>query len=130
MNTNTQKNEYRKTKKCIKKAFSDDEQETGPLSLEIDSTVNLDYSTIEKKFGFSEDSWIIYTKEGCGYCENAKQLMTKLNLNFKIISGENNKDILNIMKSINRQDFKTWPKIFKNNIFIGGYKDLQILLKQ
>ena len=121
------KTKYYNAKKCIEKSF---EEESGPLSSEEESSIEVDYM-IEKKFGFKgKDSWVIYTKQGCGYCENAKNLMKTNNFNFNIISGENNKEILEIMKKIGKSDFKTWPKIFKNNNFIGGYNDLKNLLKQ
>ena len=34
------------------------------------------------------------------------------------------------MKEANRQDFTTWPKIFFNGKFIGGYNDLKNFLKK
>jgi len=84
--------------------------------------------------GFShEDKWEIYTKpEGaCSACEKALQLFQDKKIKYKQTIGlkpnTNNPtdEVIERMKSINRSDFTTWPKIFKNGKFIGGFSDLK-----
>jgi glutaredoxin len=35
------------------------------------------------------------------------------------------KEVAKKMEEIGRADFKTWPRIFHNGVFIGGFADLQ-----
>lgn len=86
------------------------------------------------RFGFTNESWKIYTREGCPYCVKAKETLSERikgnNGTLKIIDGKTHVDqVKNEMKRVNREDFKTWPKIFLNNEFIGGFTDLQNKLK-
>jgi len=77
------------------------------------------------QFGWAKDSgWIIYEKEGCGYCQKAKELLAPYHP--KVIDGPSN------LSEIERKippEFKTWPKIFKGDKFIGGYNDLIKIVK-
>jgi glutaredoxin len=84
--------------------------------------------------GFSNpqtEHWELYTMEGCGHCTKAKDLL-KARINSKIkvdiIPGENNNALKQKMKQAGKQDYNTWPKIFLNNEFIGGYSDLQSII--
>lgn len=75
-------------------------------------------------------SWVIYTKKGCPYCEKAKDLLEtrktgRLLVVNGVINGKPIQEINEIMKDIGKEDFKTWPKIFFNGKFIGGYTDLE-----
>lgn len=87
-------------------------------------------------FKFSDhESWVIYTKEGCPYCKNAKDMLHervgKSKSSVKIIDGKIHvKEVEDEMKRVGREDFKTWPKIFLNGQFVGGFSDLQNKLKQ
>jgi glutaredoxin len=78
------------------------------------------------KFG-NDDSWLIYAKDGCPYCEKAKNLLKNKNQKVEVINGVNNPDVDKKMTEIGRSDYKTWPKIFRNGEFIGGFVDLEKL---
>lgn len=70
---------------------------------------------------------VMYTKVGCPYCENAKTLLSRLNLPFSEKSldprNENyNKDKLKIFNYFNHHSF---PVIVINNKLLGGYSELQ-----
>ena len=67
----------------------------------------------------------IYTSNWCSYCNAAKNLLSKLDINFEEINIEE--------KNISRLDLQelsggyTVPQICINGKFIGGYVELQDL---
>ncbi|MAZ60870.1 MAG: glutaredoxin [Candidatus Marinimicrobia bacterium] len=67
----------------------------------------------------------IYTSNWCGYCDAAKKLLNKLNIQYEEINIEeinmSRKDLLNLAGQY------TVPQISINNSFIGGYQELQVL---
>jgi glutaredoxin len=74
--------------------------------------------------------WLIYTKDGCRACEDAKKFFDSRNITFEKKNGIDpvtNKDTIEVQKrmKIVRKPFKTWPKIFRNDEFIGGFIDLK-----
>lgn len=74
-------------------------------------------------------NWVVYTKEGCPYCRNAIDYLKSKKKNIVTKDGEKfSKEVNIIMKSLNKQDFKTWPKIIRPGCkFVGGYNDLKNL---
>ena len=69
--------------------------------------------------------YIIYSKEGCPYCRDAKELLKSKNIPFKEIKVTDS-NIEKIYKKIDNKTkkYRYFPIIFKNNIFIGGFSDL------
>lgn len=63
--------------------------------------------------------------QGCPWCKKAEDLLKKHNKKYQSIPGVGNKDVDELMRKNNRTDYKYWPKIFLNDIFIGGYIDLE-----
>lgn len=67
----------------------------------------------------------IYTSNWCGYCDAAKSLLNKLNIEYKEINIEeinmSRKDLLDLAGQY------TVPQISINDSFIGGYQELQVL---
>jgi glutaredoxin len=67
----------------------------------------------------------IYTSNWCGYCNAAKNLLNKLDIQFEEINIEeinmSRQDLLNLTGEY------TVPQISINSSFIGGYQELQIL---
>jgi glutaredoxin len=91
------------------------------------SARNIKVKKIRVSFAFTPpDSWEVYTKDGCGYCEKAKKALAG-RPNVRIIRGEGNMELQQRMSGIN---FVTWPKIFLNGKFLGGYSDLEKTLKR
>lgn len=66
---------------------------------------------------------LIYSKEGCIYCINAKKLLDKKQIKYKLIELSNNRDLH--LKLASQTGQNTVPYIFINNDFIGGFQDLQ-----
>jgi glutaredoxin 3 len=69
--------------------------------------------------------YIIYSKEGCPYCISAKELLKSNRINFKEIKVTDS-NIKKIYKKIDTKtnNYRYFPIIFKNNVFIGGFSDL------
>jgi glutaredoxin len=87
-----------------------------------------------------KENWELYTMEGCIFCEKAKQLLknrkeTNSNVKLKIEvgideNGNEDRDLIIKMKQRGKSYYTTWPRIFLNDEFIGGYSDLEKLLKR
>lgn len=75
------------------------------------------------KFSFGSE-WTIYKKDGCPSCERAKELLKQYNPT--ILDGPENEEVL----EQKAPGFKTWPRIFKGEKFIGGCDDLIKYLKK
>lgn len=70
----------------------------------------------------------VYSKSGCPNCSKVKQLIKEKNYNFLIIDCdeyliEDKEDFLSYMKTISSHDITSFPIIFYNEKFIGGYKE-------
>lgn len=73
---------------------------------------------------------VVYTKEGCGYCKKAKELLDKHGITYKVVDV-NNKNKSEIYKEIDglTDCYRYFPVIFKNGKFIGGCTELQKLVE-
>ena len=73
-----------------------------------------------------KSKYIIYSKEGCPYCKDAKELLKSKNILFKEIKITDS-NIQNIYKKIDSKtkNYRYFPIIFKNDIFIGGFSELK-----
>ena len=73
---------------------------------------------------------VVYIKEGCPYCINAEALLKSRSIKYKRIVYANLTDRQknNVMKKIG-SDYRFYPKILVNNVFIGGYDDLKKMLR-
>ena len=66
--------------------------------------------------------YTIYTRDGCGFCDMAKQIMKENNILYKEINIWEDSDGMRFMKENNH---KTVPQILDENDFlIGGYSQL------
>ena len=67
-------------------------------------------------------SVVVYTKDLCGYCDAAKNLLRKMNVRFneaKIGTDITREELLEIAPHA-----RTAPQIVINNKVVGGYDDL------
>ena len=76
--------------------------------------------------GEEKEEYIIYSKIGCSFCKNAKELFDSKNINYKEIKV-NEDNISEIYKNIDTKtnNYRSFPIIFHNSKFIGGYADLK-----
>jgi len=83
----------------------------------------------------TSDSYTIYSKSGCLNCTKAKELLQNeriptLYVNCDEFLLENKQEFLNQMKTLIGYEYKIFPMIFKNGIFIGGYAKTQEFYEQ
>ena len=76
----------------------------------------------------ASNSYTIYSKSGCIYCTKAKELLQNehippLFVNCDKFLLENKEEFLNHMKPLIGREYRTFPMIFKNGIFVGGYTE-------
>lgn len=64
----------------------------------------------------------IYSKFPCPYCIRAKDFFNDKNLPFEEIDLTGNYDEIDKLKE--RTGHRTFPQIFINDQFVGGYSDL------
>ena len=72
--------------------------------------------------------YIIYSKSGCIFCDEAMELLKQKKYNFKEIKVPGNDDAIRFFKE---KKFKTVPQIFDDRgNHIGGYQDLKETLEE
>lgn len=71
-------------------------------------------------------SVIVYSREGCGYCDLAKELLAEKGIKFESVELSNNYDLA--VKLVNQTGQKTVPYIYIDGKFIGGYQNLKNLV--
>ena len=85
------------------------------------------------RFGFSnkgKDTWLIYTLDGCPYCTMAEDLLQKNGQQFTSKEGKHHlSEMKRDLKRTGHADHSTYPKIFRNNEFFGGYGELKNLFE-
>jgi glutaredoxin 3 len=74
----------------------------------------------------SDAGFTIYSKSGCPNCLKVKALLKEKNIKFKLINSddyiiEDKENFLNYIKQISKTEVKTFPMIFYDKEFIGGY---------
>jgi glutaredoxin 3 len=72
---------------------------------------------------------VIYTKDWCGYCRAAKQLLQQLGLDFREVDVTS--DIATYKQMVQLADGRsTVPQIFVDGVGLGGYTDLARLVSE
>jgi len=76
----------------------------------------------------ANDSYTIYSKSGCLNCTKAKVLLQNekpqlLYVDCDEFLLENKQEFLDQMKILIGREYRTFPMIFKNGIFLGGYME-------
>lgn len=68
---------------------------------------------------------VIYTRNGCPYCTQAKSLLNSKGAAFKEFNASENPDIRQEM--IQRSGRNTFPQVFVNGQHLGGCDDIHAL---
>ena len=74
------------------------------------------------------NKYIIYSKPSCGYCLQAKDLLTMEQLPFDYLTLGTHYSLQEFMELF--PDAKSFPMIVKDGEVIGGFSDLVEYLKQ
>lgn len=72
----------------------------------------------------------IYTKTSCSFCTKVKELLDKnklvyTSINCDIYLEDHKEDFLEYIKTIIGKEYKTFPMVFLDNKFIGGFTDTE-----
>ena len=73
-------------------------------------------------------NYTIYSKSGCPSCSKAKTLLKDeevLLIDCDEFLIEDKEDFLEYMMTIIGKEYRMFPMIFKDGIFIGGFSDLK-----
>jgi len=76
----------------------------------------------------SSNGYTVYIKSGCSYCMKVKELLKNFNLQYTIVNCDEYllDDTDGFLAFINERvgkDYKTFPMVFSDGIFLGGYTD-------
>jgi glutaredoxin len=75
-----------------------------------------------------KDGYTIYSKSGCVNCLNVKGFLKDKNILFALVDCdeyliETKIEFLEFIKNLTQKECKTFPIIFYNEKFIGGYNE-------
>ena len=81
----------------------------------------------------NEKDFTIYSKSGCPNCHKIKNLLKAKNLPFNLIDCddfilEDKIGFINFIKNISNTEIKTFPIIFYEGKFIGGFSETTIFI--
>jgi glutaredoxin len=76
------------------------------------------------------NGFTIYSKSGCPNCTNVKKLLQDNKIEYYVIDCddyliENRDNFLEFMKNITETEIKTFPVIFLDGKFLGGFKEVK-----
>lgn len=79
--------------------------------------------------------WTVYSINPCPYCRKAKQLLTDEKENFIVIDCNDyrkneRENFLLFIHELTKSDHKTFPIIFHENKFIGGFDKLCVYYEE
>ena len=78
----------------------------------------------------SEKGFTFYSKSGCINCNKIKTLLIENKLDYIVISCdeyllEDKENFLLFIKERANKEYKTFPMVFNDGIFIGGFTETQ-----
>jgi glutaredoxin len=70
----------------------------------------------------------VYSKSGCPNCVNLKKLLQEYNIDYLIVDCdeyliEERENFLKFMQNISEKEWKTFPMVFFDEKFLGGFKE-------
>jgi len=82
-----------------------------------------------------ESGFTIYSKSGCSNCTKVKALLNDKNLLLKAIDCdeyilEDKESFLSFITSLSNKEVKTFPIIFYDGKFIGGYNETKEFVEE
>jgi glutaredoxin len=86
----------------------------------------------EKMFIFPplDEGYTIYSKSGCGSCKKIKKLLLEKNIFFLDVQCDefllkDKEQFLLFISEKAQKEYKTFPMIFYNGEFVGGYNEVK-----
>jgi glutaredoxin len=83
----------------------------------------------------SIEKYTIYSKSGCINCRKVKELLKKNNIEYEIIHCddyllEDKENFLLFIQSYSNMEWKTFPMVFYDCKFIGGFNEISEYLNE
>lgn len=83
----------------------------------------------------SQIGFTVYSKTNCSYCTKVKQLLSDNKIFFLEIQSddyllEDKEAFLSFIKEITEIEYRTFPMVFNNNQFIGGFTDTEAIVSK
>ena len=80
-----------------------------------------------------ETGFTVYSKSGCSYCTKVKQLLRDKQIFFLEVDCdkyllEDKEGFLSFIKEKANKEYRTFPMIFKDGKFIGGFSETQTFI--
>ncbi len=80
-----------------------------------------------------KNCFTIYSKSGCPNCTKVKDFLQENNIPFTIIDCdeyllENKAEFLDFIMNLTSREWRTFPIVFNNSQFIGGFIDTKVYL--
>jgi glutaredoxin len=75
-----------------------------------------------------KNGFTIYSKSGCPNCIHVKKLLQEHNMNYLIVDCdeyiiEEKENFLKFIQNLTGKEWKTFPMVFLNENFLGGFKE-------
>jgi glutaredoxin len=71
-----------------------------------------------------ENGYTIYTKSECGWCRRVKEMVPEATIiNCDSYLNTNKEEFLAEMSRAIGKEYRTFPMVFYDGVFIGGYED-------
>jgi glutaredoxin len=75
-----------------------------------------------------QEGFTIYSKSGCPNCINVKKILQEDNIEYLIIDCdeyliEERENFLKFIQNLTGKEWKLFPIVFFDNIFLGGFKE-------
>ena len=81
-----------------------------------------------------ETGYTIYSKSGCIYCDKSKMLLkidnpVVVDCDPYLVTHSNKEEFLQFINDLAKSEHRTFPIIFRDTKYVGGYSDLLQMLK-
>lgn len=79
--------------------------------------------------------WTIYCKDNCSFCDKVKELLINhyeptsihiINCSSYLVNDNTKNEFLQTMMQYCGREYRTFPMVFFNKSFIGGYSDTNL----
>ena len=78
------------------------------------------------------DGYTVYTKTGCSFCVKTKELLRKMDVDYIDCDGYLASDKAGFLAFIQTMTggiaYRTFPMVFLDGTFVGGYTDLKAVM--
>jgi glutaredoxin len=78
----------------------------------------------------TSNGFFVYSKTNCSYCDKVKQLFksnqysySEVNCDDYLLDEKIKESFLSFIQLLTNREYRTFPIVFKDGVFIGGFTD-------